>query len=107
MDKPNLTIQEITKKYGDDIAKWKKEYGEIQAVIIGDKVAFLKKPDRKTLSFASIAGQKDPMKFNEIILENCFVGGDTEIKTDDSLFLAASAKVVDLIEIKEAELVKL
>jgi len=47
------------------------------------------------------------MKFNEIILENWFIGGDEEIKKDDSLFLAASAKIVELIEVKEAELVKL
>mgnify|MGYP007127232961 CR=1 FL=1 len=32
---------------------------------------------------------------------------DEEIKKDDSLFLAASAKIVELIEVKEAELVKL
>jgi len=106
MEKPNITVEELKAKYGDDIAKWKKEHGEIQGIIIGDKVAFLKKPDRRTLSFASVAGQKDPMKFNEIILEHCFIGGDEDIKNDDSLFLAASSKIVDLIEIKEAELVK-
>ena len=107
MDKPNLTVKQITEKYGDLIADLKKEHGEIQAIIIGDKVAFVKKPDRRTLSFASVAGQKDPMKFNEIVLENCFVGGDEEIKSDDSLFLAAASKIVELIEVKEAELVKL
>lgn len=96
--------QEVTQ---EQIDAWKKQYGDIYAIKVDGKTAYLKKPDRKTLSFASVAGQKDPMKFNEIILENCFIGGDEEIKQDDSLFLAASAKIVELIEVKEAELVKL
>jgi len=96
--------KEITQ---EQIDAWKKQHGDIYAIKVDGKTAYLKKPDRKTLSFASVAGQKDPMKFNEIILENCFIGGDEEIKKDDSLFLAASAKIVELIEVKEAELVKL
>ena len=96
--------KEITQ---EQIDSWKKQHGDIYAIKVDGKTAYLKKPDRKTLSFASVAGQKDPMKFNEIILENCFIGGDEEIKKDDSLFLAASAKIVELIEVKEAELVKL
>ena len=96
--------KEITQ---EQIDAWKKQHGDIYAIKVDGKTAYLKKADRKTLSFASVAGQKDPMKFNEIILENCFIGGDEEIKKDDSLFLAASAKIVELIEVKEAELVKL
>ncbi|WP_395974271.1 hypothetical protein [Chryseobacterium cucumeris] len=107
MDNKNLSKDELLKKYADQIEAWKKQHGEISAIIIDGKIAFLKKPDRRTLGFASTAGQKDPMKFNEIILENCFLGGDEDIKNDDSLFLAASAKIVELIEVKEAELLKL
>ena len=98
------TTQEISQ---EQIDAWKKQYGDIFAIKVDGKTAYLKKPDRRTLSFASVAGQKDPMKFNEIVLENCFIGGDEEIKKDDSLFLAASSKIVELIEVKEAELVKL
>jgi len=107
MENKNLSNEELLKQYADQIEGWKKQYGEISAIIVDCKIAFLKKPDRRTLGYASTAGQKDPMKFNEIILDNCFLGGDEEIKKDDSLFLAASAKIVELIEIKEAELVKL
>ena len=107
MENKNLSNEELIKSYADQIEGWKKQHGEISAIIVDGKIAFLKKPDRKTLGYASTAGQKDPMKFNEIILENCFLGGDEEIKKDDSLFLAASSKIVDLIEVKEAELVKL
>ena len=75
MDKKQEVSQE-------QIDAWKKQHGEIYAIKVDGKTAYLKKPDRKTLSFASVAGQKDPMKFNEIILENCFIGGDEEIKKD-------------------------
>ena len=75
MDKKQEVSQE-------QIDAWKKQHGDIYAIKVDGKTAYLKKPDRKTLSFASVAGQKDPMKFNEIILENCFIGGDEEIKKD-------------------------
>lgn len=70
-------------------------------------MAYLKKSSRKTLSYATATAGKDPMKFNEIMLNSCWIDGDEEIKTDDSLFLAASSKLAELIEVKEAELVKL
>ena len=89
----------------EQIKNWKAEHGEFFAIIIEDKVCYLRKPDRKVLSFASQVGS-DPMKFNEVILKNCWIGGDEEILTDDSLFLAASSKLDQVIEFKKAELVK-
>lgn len=89
----------------EQITAWKSQYGEFFGIVIEDKVCYLKKPDRKTLSFASQVGS-DPMKFNEVILKNCWIGGDEEILIDDSLFLAASSKLDQVIEFKKAELVK-
>lgn len=91
----------------EQIAEWKQKYSEIFAITVDSHVAYLKKPDRKTLSFASNVGTKDPIKFNEILLNNCFIGGSEAIKTNDSLFLSVSAKLSELIEVKEAEMVKL
>jgi hypothetical protein len=91
----------------EQIAKWKKEHKNVFAIKVDGHICYLKSPDRKTLSYASSLGMKDPLKFNEIILENCFLGGSEEIKTDDGLFLGASGKISELIEVKEAELEKL
>jgi hypothetical protein len=91
----------------EQIEAWKGQYGEIFAIIVEDKIGYLKKVDRQTLSFASTVGTKDPMKFNEIILSNCWLGGDTELKTNDDYFLAVSGTLSQLIIVKEAELVKL
>lgn len=93
----------------EQVLAWKEKYpnADIWQITVEDKVAFLRSPDRKTLSLASTVGANDPMKFNEILLKNCWLDGDLEIQTNDTLFLSASAKLATLIEIKEAELVKL
>ena len=90
-----------------DIDAWKKKHGDIFRLKVEDKVCYLRTPDRKTMSFAASVATKDPLKFNEILLSNCWLGGDEEIKTQDDLFLAASYKIAEIIQIKEAGLEKL
>lgn len=91
----------------EQIDQWKKKYENVYRVEVGDKACYLHSPDRKTMSYASSIGQKDPMKFNEIILNNCWLAGDEEIKTKDSYFMGVSAKLADIIEVAEAKLEKL
>lgn len=91
----------------EEIKAWKEKYGDIFAVKCDGHVAYLRKPSRKALSYASVAGKTDPFKFNEVILKECFVGGSEAVKTDDALFLGVSAKLAEIIEVKEAELEKL
>jgi hypothetical protein len=91
----------------EQIAEWKAKHGDVWKITVEDKVAFLRSPDRKTLGYASSVGASDPMKFNEILLKNCWLAGDMEIQTNDALFLSASSKLAQLIEIKETEMVKL
>lgn len=89
------------------IATWKEQYGNVYQVEVGGHVAYLKKPSRKTLGAAAVLGKADPMKYNEVLLNNCWIEGDETIKTDDSLFLGVSAQLAEIIEIKEATLKKL
>ena len=91
----------------EQIQEWKKQYKDIFVISVEDKKVYLSTHDRKTLSYASTLATKDPLKFNEVILDNCWLGGDEEIKTNDELFLAVSSKLPDLIQIKEATLEKL
>ena len=98
-------MKEVTQ---GQINAWKKEYGEIFRFNVGkDKVCFLKKPSRNALSYASMAAQTDPLKYNEYILEDCWLAGDEEIKTDNGLFLSIGQKLPLLIEMVEVEMVKL
>ena len=46
-------------------------------------------------------------QFNEILLNDCLIGGSEKVKTDDGLFLGVSAKLAEHIEVKESELEKL
>ena len=78
----------------EQIESWKKKWGDVFCVTVGDKMAY-------------VVGKNDPMKYNEILLNNCWLAGDEEIKTDDALFLGVSTKLGELVEVKEAELKKL
>lgn len=89
------------------IREWKERYRDIYEITVDGRVCYLRKPNRRELSYASMAGKSDPMKFNETILQQCWLDGDEEIKTEDELFLGVSAQVAQLVEVKEAELKKL
>jgi hypothetical protein len=91
----------------EQIEGWKAKHGDVFRITVDDKACYLKKPGRKTLGYASLAGKENPLKFNEILLNDCWLEGDGEMKTDDTLFLSVSQKLAELIEIKSAELEKL
>lgn len=91
----------------EQIAAWKEQHGELFAIRAGGHVCYLHKPSRRAISYASVAGKSDPLKFNETLLRECWVGGSEEIRRNDELFLAASGVLAELIEVKEAELEKL
>lgn len=100
MTKQGLTIEQ-------KIEEWKKKHGDIFLYEVDNKKCYLRKPDRKTLSAASVIGKSDPMRYNEIMLANCWLEGDEEIKTEDKYFLGISGRLAELVEITEGELKKL
>lgn len=90
----------------DTIKGWKKKWGDVYKVDVDGKTCYLHKPDRKTLAYVSSA-QGNPIRMTEALLNNCWIDGDEEIKTDDSLFFGVAQQMGSLIDIKKAELVKL
>lgn len=91
----------------EQIQAWKEKHGEIFSIKVEGHISYLRKPNRKAISFASVAGKTDPLKFNETLMRECWLGGSEEIRKNDDLFLAASGVLDKIIEIKEAELEKL
>lgn len=91
----------------EQIAEWKEKHGEIFAIKVDGHVGYLHKPSRKTISYASVAGKTDPLKFNETLLRECWLGGSEAIRKDDDKFLAAGGVLDRIVEVKEAELEKL
>ena len=95
----------------DQLKDWKKKYGDdkIFEIVVDDKKAILHKPTRKDLSFAMAGSSqaKDSIKFAEILLNQCWIDGDNEIKENDDYFFGAVPKLEVLSETKEAEIKKL
>ena len=105
MEKEEKTL--VGQATPEQIEAWKKQYGDVYTVVVDGSIGYLKKPSRKALGYASFASKNNPLNFNEAILNDCWLGGDESIKTDDAKFLGASAVLTQLIEVKEAELKKL
>lgn len=92
----------------DHIASLKKENPRgLSIVIVDDKMAIFKQPDRKTIAVASTYMASNPLKYLELIAENCFVEGDKELLSDDDYFLSLVPVLNGLMETKFAELGKL
>lgn len=89
----------------EQIKEWKEKHGELFQITVEDKSCILRKPNRKDLSYASVV--KDPIKMSEVLLNNLWVAGDEDIKTDDTLFMAVVNKMDEVLKVKEAEVKKL
>jgi hypothetical protein len=91
----------------EQIAMWKNLHGDIFEARVDESIAYLRKPDRATIKAMAAVAQSDPIRASEVLLENCWLGGDETIKTDNGKFLAVSATLSQLVEVKTAELKKL
>lgn len=89
----------------EQIQEWKKKHGDLFEITVEGKGCILHRPTRRDLSYASVV--KDPIKMSETMLNQLWVAGDEEIKTDDALFFAAIQKMQEVLEVKEAEIKKL
>ncbi len=79
MAKENITP--TTQPTEQDIEKWKKEHDEVHKLTVGDKTAYLHDPNIQVLSLAlSKMANKDVLGSTMAILENCWLGGDEEIR---------------------------
>ena len=93
------------------IQEWKSKHKHVYLVEADDeegnkKSCWLRKPDRKVLDAAYQMSKKNISKFNETIINNCWLVGDEEIKTDEFLFGGVAEKLGEIIEFAEAEIKK-
>jgi hypothetical protein len=101
---------ELTKRVHAKFENFKnleKEHGQLTAIAVEDKIGLFKKPSRQVISMATALQENEPMKFMEVIADNCFVAGDRELLDDDDCFLAIMPMLNQLRELKTAQLVKL
>jgi len=68
--------------------------------------AYLKKPDRSTISLALANIDRDPLRAKEILLAKSWLKGDERIKTNDDAFLSAASVLDGLLTVRSASLKK-
>ena len=69
-------------------------------------VGYLRKPTDKELGFA-MSKLPSILDAGKVIVKNCWVGGDERIKTETALLGAAAMQVIELLEVRQAQLKKL
>ena len=99
--------QNITNVTEAHISQWKKKYVNVYEIEAEGSVGYVKEPSREVMAYATSVAAKNPVKFNEIILDGIWLGGDETLKTEDSKFFGVSTVIVELIKISEGKIKKL
>ena len=96
------------------VEQLKQEHGDVRTLTLTDDetgetvaVAYLKRPSRPTVARAvSLLSQSKVLEAGEFLLENCFVGGDQRILSDEWLKMSAAMKAVEIVKLLDGELKK-
>lgn len=89
--------------------KWKSQYGEVKLISVplddeGKNHAhgYFRKPDLDIIAAASKFAQDEPFKSGNVLFENCFLGGDPEIKNDDECKMSAIVAMKGIFKVRVA-----
>lgn len=91
----------------EQIDTWRKLHSEVLEYSCDGKVCYLRRPTRKVLGLASVSSAGDPIAYNEVVINNCWLGGDDDLRLKDEYFLGLSGYASELVAIKSGELKKL
>lgn len=92
----------------EQIEAWKKEHGDVYALPVEDKTGYLRGPKMQDYKRAFVAMKKQgEVAFGETMLTALWLGGDDEIKTDDTYFLAARKELMDFFNYDDPEIKEL
>ena len=76
-----------------EIERLKKQHGRIYEVVVDDEgtryAAYFRRPDMAVLSAMTKMAKTDEMQAAKVMVENCFVAGAEQVRTDAALFVAA------------------
>ena len=92
----------------EQIQEAKAKYGKVFKITSEDgKVGYLRKPNRTEVAYYMQQVQSNPIKANESLLKTCWVGGDEDLKNEDSYFYGVGAQITKIINVKTAEISEL
>lgn len=81
----------------EQINKWKAVHKRVIRIDVTDgedlHVAYFKRPSLETMSAVTKVGKSDEVKSASVLYDNCFLGGDTEMREDVLLFMAATTQL--------------
>lgn len=84
----------------EQINKWKAAHKRVIRIDVTDgddlHVAYFKRPSLETMSAVTKVTKTDEVKGAAVLYDNCFLGGDTEVREDALLFMAATAQLGQL-----------
>ena len=96
------------------ITQWKKQWGGVYSIEVPlddnakeKAVGYFKKPTLDTIKASSKYIESDPIKAGEVVFNNCWLGGDAEIKDNDEVKMSAMQQVSSLFKVRQATLKKL
>lgn len=88
----------------EQIAQWKEQYGKVFKYEVDDKICYMRPVDRTTYSVAASKVSTSPAKFNEIVIDRCWLGGAEEIRKDDQYYYGLIDFVEELLNKKKGSL---
>ncbi len=100
MDKTKLSGQATEQQIKD----WKEKYGTIYKYTVEEKVCYLRSVDRNAFALGAAKVSASPAKFNETIIQQIWLGGDEEIRTNDGYYFGLSEFVEELMAKKKGTL---
>ncbi len=81
----------------EQINKWRAVHKRVIRIDVTDgedlHVAFFKRPSLETMSAVAKLSKSDEVKSAAVLYDNCFLGGDTEMREDALLFMAATMQL--------------
>lgn len=88
----------------EQIKEWKEKHGKVFKYEVDDKVGYLRTVDRNTYSLAASKVSTSPAKFNEIVVEAIWLGGDQDLKKVDCYYFGLVDFVEELMAKKKGSL---
>jgi hypothetical protein len=98
----------------DQIKEWKKQYGDIHVVSTdikeGNRVTCYLKPVTERHQYAAIysyIGANKLVEAGELILKNCWLGGDEIIKTNDKVNVSVAMAAYQAMDLPTSHVKKI
>ncbi len=107
--KPEKTVSEtLRERFGAQIDEWKRLHGNVFGYVSEDgKCCALRVPSLLILDACRTMSGGNGLKFDMALLENCWLGGDETLKTEDKYRLGVFDWLSTLIQKVEGELEEL